>query len=222
RERLERERIEREALEAAELRETIGYCERLWSQTVPLPPAAIAYFARRGITLDDVPDQGGLRFLSACPFDGVTLPCIVARFTDPVTNGPGGLWRRPLSGEKPKSIGPIRARVIRLWPDEYVEQGLVIGEGIETTLAAATRAIHCGTLLRPAWACGHADNLRKFPVLSGIEALTILADNDASGTGQDAARECAERWEAADRWVEVLTPTQIDADFDDLAMRGVI
>jgi len=221
RERLERERIECEAREAAELQQTLRYCGILWRETVPLPPAAIAYFARRGIDINAVPEQSGLRFHHACPFVGVIQPCILARFTDPVTNKPGGLWRRPISGAKPKALGPIKDHVIRLWQDEYVEQGLVVGEGVETVLAAALGRPHNATLLQPAWACGGSDSLRH-PVLSGIESLTILADNDANSAGQDAARDCADRWEAGGRWVEILTPKQIDADFNDLKMRGEI
>ena len=39
-----------------------------------------------------------------------------------------------------------------------------------------------------------ADNLDLLPVLDGIEALTILADDDDAG--RDAARKCAARWQA--------------------------
>jgi hypothetical protein len=216
--RLEREELEREARAARELRESLAYCDRQWAQTVPLPPAAIGYFARRGIVLDDLPEQGGLRFHPRCPFDGPTLPCIVARFTDAITGAPGGIWRRPISGEKPKTIGPMKDHVIRLWPDDAVEQGLMIGEGVETVLAAATRITHCGTLLRPAWACACRTNIRDFPILSGIECLTICADNDASGDGQDAARTCAKRWAGYSREVEVLIPNTTDKDFNDLVL----
>jgi len=218
RERLEREKIEREAREAEELQNRLCYCDALWRETVPLPPQAIAYFAERRIDINAVPDQGSLRFHAQCPFDGLTLPCILARFTDAVTNATGGIWRRPMTREKPKSLGPIRRHVIRLWPDEYVELGLCLGEGIETTLSAALGFPHRRTLLQPAWAAGCADNLRNFPVLDGIEFLTVFADNDESGTGQEAAITCAQRWMEADREAEVLTPTLI-GDFNDL-LRG--
>ena len=180
--------------------------------------AGIAYFAERRIDINAVPDQGGLRFHVRCPFDGLTLPCILARFTDPLTNEPGGIWRRPINGAKPKSIGPIRRHVIRLWPDEMVEQGLCLGEGIETTLSAALGFPHRSTLLQPAWAAGCADNIRNFPVLDGIEFLTVFADNDENGTGQEAAIACAQRWMEAGREAEVLTPTLV-GDFNDL-LRG--
>jgi hypothetical protein len=217
RERLARDELERKARDARELRESIAYCERLWAQTVPLPAEVITYFARRGIALDDVPEQGGLRFHPRCPFDGPMLPCIVARFTDAITGTAGGIWRRPITGEKPKTLGPMRGHVIRLWPDDAVEQGLVLGEGVETVLAAGTRITDKGTRLQPAWACGCADNLENFPLLAGLEALTLLVDHDASGTGQHAAEQCARRWREAGREVVRLIPGEL-GDFNDLVM----
>ena len=67
RQRLEREQREREEREAAALRESIHYCDRLWQQAVRLPQHALGYFARRGIALDDVPDQGGFALSSELP-----------------------------------------------------------------------------------------------------------------------------------------------------------
>jgi hypothetical protein len=113
----------------------------------------------------------------------------------------------------------MAACVIRLWPDNEVTTGLVIGEGVETTLAAATCIAHRGTLLQPAWACGGSGNLTAFPVLAGIEALTIIVDNDESGGGQDAAAKCARRWIDAGREVTRLTPKILGGDFNDI-VRG--
>ena len=90
----------------------------------------------------------------------------------------------------------------------------MLGEGVESTLSAAICIEHQETLLQPAWAAGSAGNMAKFPVPSGIEALTILVDHDESGAGQRAADECASRWEAfAD--VTLLTPTILNSDFND-------
>jgi hypothetical protein len=108
--------------------------------------------------------------------------------------------------------------VIRLWPDTDVSTGLVLGEGIETTLAAATRIEHHGTLLRPAWAAGSAGNIAGFPVLAGIDALTILIDHDVSGTGQRAAETCTQCWLDAGREVIRLMPDALGADFNDLVV----
>jgi hypothetical protein len=96
---------------------------------------------------------------------------------------------------------------------------LVLGEGVETTLAAATRIEHRGTLLQPAWAAGFAGNLANFPVLSGIEGLTLLIDNDANGAGQRAGEECRARWEAAGDEVTLLTPVISGEDFNNLVLR---
>jgi phage/plasmid primase-like uncharacterized protein len=197
-------------------RRNLNVAEAMWRAAQPFGPDAIAYFAKRGIDINAVAEHGGLRFHPRCWWERGTTPCIIGRFTTAISNEPRGIWRRPISGEKPKSLGPMAGCVIRLWSDEAVEQGLVIGEGVETTLAAATRITHCGTLLQPAWAACSAGNLENFPVLSGIEALTILVDNDVSGRGQEAAARCAARWSAAGREVIRLTPKISGADFNDV------
>jgi hypothetical protein len=109
------------------------------------------------------------------------------------------------------TLGPTSGAAIKLWPDEEVEGGLAVGEGIETTL----RAMVFG--LRPAWALGCAGAIKKFPVLTGIETLTILVDNDANSTGQDAARHCARRWSADGREVRLITPTVEGTDIADIS-----
>ena len=87
--------------------------------------------------------------------------------------------------------------VIRLWPDAEVTLGLVLGEGIETCLAAARAG------LMPCWATISAGNLAAFPVLPGIEGLTILVDHDKPNpktgrrAGDEAAYKLAERYVAA-------------------------
>ena len=193
--------------------------KRIWRETVDIEGTpGEAYFARRGIPLNEVPNLAGLRWHPRCPWEGGTAPCVVGRFTDSVTGEPRGIWRRPIDGDKPKSLGPMRGCVIRLWPDESVTTGLVIGEGVETVLATATRCISRGALLQPAWAAGSAGNLESFPILSGIGTLTVLADNDESGRGQQAAKRCAIRWGEAGREMTLFTPRN-RGDFNDVVMR---
>ena len=55
-----------------------------------------------------------------------------------------------------------------------------------------------------------------FPVLAGIEALTILVDHDENGAGQHAAVKCASRWADAGKEVIRLTPGKCGVDFNDL------
>jgi putative DNA primase/helicase len=63
--------------------------------------------------------------------------------------------------------------------------------------------------------------MRVFPVPAGIDALTLLVDNDEPDdrgrrAGQEAAQECKERQEAAGREVTLLTPGIPGADFNDM------
>jgi hypothetical protein len=73
--------------------------------------------------------------------------------------------------------------------------------------------------MQPAWALLDRGNLRNFPVLAGIEALTILVDNDESGDGQAAADACARRWLDEGCDVTRLTPKTLGFDFNDI-VRG--
>jgi hypothetical protein len=91
-----------------------------------------------------------------------------------------------------------KAGVIRLSPDEEVSLGLGICEGIETALAVMAAG------WRPIWACGSLGALRDFPVLSGIEVLTIFADPKPIEVA--GARTCATRWDEAGREAIVWIP----------------
>jgi hypothetical protein len=204
----------------------LDLAEAIWHETSPLGPDAIAYFVKRRIDINQVPEQGGLRFHPRCRWPGkITKPCIIGRFTTAIGNETRGILRRPITGEKAIALGPMGGSVIRLWPNETVEQGrLVIGEGVETVLSAATRIWHRGKLLQPAWAVCVANNLKNFPILPGVKALTVLVDNDLPDqhdrrAGQDAAAKCAARWSAAGREVIRLTPKALGADFNDVVLR---
>ena len=76
---------------------------------------------------------------------------------------PANAGLRSLSARPPKLNFCV---AIKLDADENVEQGLHIGEGIETCLAGRQLDF------KPCWALGSAGAIRGFPVLSGIEALT--------------------------------------------------
>jgi hypothetical protein len=58
--------------------------------------------------------------------------------------------------------------------------------------------------LRPMWAAGSTALMAKFPVLSGVEALTVIVDHDANAAGERAARELEARWLDAGREVRLL------------------
>src|SRR5262249_11158334 len=59
---------------------------------------------------------------------------------------------------------------------------------------------------RPAWALGSAGAVASFPVLSGIECLTVLAELDDSGANARAIDEVGRRWTRAGREVLIVSP----------------
>jgi hypothetical protein len=78
--------------------------------------------------------------------------------------------------------------IVRLSHAEDVLEGLHLAEGLETALAAAAIGF------RPIWSTGSDTQMAAFPVLPGIEALTLFADHDEKGAGERAAREAEARW----------------------------
>ena len=101
-------------------------------------------------------------------------------------------------------------------PPAWLVFEAAIGEGLETVLSAMQLNFS------PAWAVGDANNMRSFPVLSGIGCLTIIVDNDESGTGQRAALECSSRWTSAGREVYRIVPNRCGEDINDVVKRIVI
>jgi hypothetical protein len=104
--------------------------------------------------------------------------------------------------------------VIKLWALNGGTE-LAIGEGIESVLAA----IKLGHAVPPAWAATVANNLRRLPVIPGVRRLTILADNDESGTSERAARDLRRSWLRSNADVLVRMPTEVGCDFNDLLIR---
>ena len=79
----------------------------------------------------------------------------------------------------------------------------------------------------PVWSTMTAVTLANFPVLPGVECLSIFADNDRAKmqagrlrqAGNEAARKCAEAWANAGRETVIWTPPEIGTDFNDIAGR---
>ena len=195
---------------ARDLRGTIG--ERYLAET-------------RGIDVSKLPAgvHESLRFHPNCVFGpGTRLPCLLALMRDPQTDAPLGLQRIALTVTNGhvrkldrKMLGP--SGVVKLWP---ATDRLVIGEGLETVLAAATRIRFEGAPLTPAWAALSDGNMAKLPVLTGVSSLILLVDNDGNQAGQHAAEHAQRRWEAAGRAVIPLIPNVVGTDFNDLVLSG--
>lgn len=194
---------------------TADMARRLWSEgTDPAGTLVARYLTSRGLALPDAPDV--LRFHPACPRGAERWPAMLALMTDPESNRPVGVHRtflaRDGSGKAPGDAKKMcgRAGIIRLVEDAEVTMGLGLAEGIETSLAVMQ-----GFGWRPVWAGLSAGGMARFPVLQGIQALTLFADADDAGAGADAARKCAERWAEAGREVTIAVPPS-GTDFADL------
>ena len=151
------------------------------------------------------------------PLHGQLLGCIIGIMTNPVTALPTGAISRTYLHDgkkvgKAKSLGEGDG-VVRISPDDEVTQGLHLAEGLESALSAVALGF------RPIWSTGSTSILAKFPVLSGIEALTVFADNDANGAGERAADEVATRWLKAGREARVIVWDGI-GDINDALKRG--
>nr|CAD6606451.1 virulence-associated protein E [Rhizobium sp. Khangiran2] len=135
---------------------------------------------------------------------------MVALMADCLTGEPRGVHRTALlpdgSGKAAPGkmmLGLARGAAVRLYEIE-APFGLAVAAGIETALA---------TDFRPIWACLTAGGIKALPVVPGPDALIILADNDASGTGERAAEACAARWHDAGVEVTIRMPTKVGCDY---------
>jgi hypothetical protein len=122
--------------------------------------------------------------------------------------GPDGRGKADVEPNK-MMLGRAKGAVLKLTPDEDVTTGLALTEGIEDALAVLNSGF------APVWACLSAGTMATFPVLGGIEALTVFADNDSAGA--QAAEACIARWRAAGREACVVAPPGHLKDFGDVA-----
>jgi hypothetical protein len=203
--------------------EKLAFVKSIWTAAQPLAGTMAAqYLAEtRRIDLTKLPEDVHrcLRFHPDCVFGpGIHLPCLIALMRDPLSDAPVGIQRTALE-EQNGRVEKIDRRmlgsggVVKLWS---AGPRLVVGEGLETVLAAATCIPYEDAPLTPAWAALSSQKLSALPVIAGVERLIILVDHDAAGlTASDA---CTARWNGAGRTVVALTPEQEGADFNDLVL----
>jgi hypothetical protein len=161
------------------------------------------YLKSRGLELPDSLAGRLVRFHAACPFGpGQRLPCMVTLFREVVTDRPVAIQRTALTQDGAKigrmTMGPSAGAALKLSADTDVLGGLHIAEGFESALAAMLIG------LRPIWALGSKGAIGAFPVLAGVESLTILPEPDA----EDEVQACGRRWFEADREVFLGRPTR--------------
>lgn len=195
---------------------------RLWASCKPITsddPAG-RYLRARGCALPH--PNGDLRWHPALKHSsGYVGPALVGLITDvrDALLSPLNLHRtwitaddsgRKADLELPRLVlkGHRKAGgVIRLWPDDWVTYGLGLAEGLETALTLAR-------VFTPVWSTIDAGNLGSFPVMPGLESVTVCVDHDPAGLR--AFDTLAERWTTAGREVRrLLTPDPQTNDLND-------
>lgn len=187
--------------------------DAIWRQAQPIVGTVVeVYLRRRGCAM---PEADEIRYLK--PWSQYPWPRMVARVTDAMTGAPISLHFTALSLDgsgkapiaKPKLLlrGHRKAGgVVRLCGD--VTLGLGLGEGLETCLSVMV------TGWRPVWCAIDAGNIAAFPLLAGVDCLTVFADHDPAG--MKAAMACQQRWRAAGRECTIAAPPAAGTDWNDL------
>lgn len=199
-------------------RDATTRAKSIWKQTRPLfgSPGADYLFLRHCVL---PPVDGDLRFHPQlyCPETKTEHPALVGKVTTVIGNRAIGIhriWFRP--GE-PRAIKKMRLGggddpvCIRLWPDDAVTMALGIAEGIETALAAAV-------MFKPMWSTIDAGQMAKFPLLGGVESLTVFADYDKAGLA--AAKAIGLRYMQGGISANFLRPKRVGEDFNDVVLRS--
>jgi putative DNA primase/helicase len=232
--------------DVADCRQDAVFANKLWSCAVdPGSTMVVNYLKRRGLELHQGIAGPLVRFLGDCPRGRERAPAMLVRFAPIVHLAAEVLWRNdppvsciqriflnpgrpkghdgkwllghPFSLPKPRLregqvvVRPaVLLQAMKLSPDEDVSMGLHLSEGFETGLAAMMAGF------RPLWVTYSAGAMARFPVLPGIEAITLMADNDDSRTGELAARTCCEQWQQAGRECRIIIGNNIGDDWADV------
>jgi putative DNA primase/helicase len=181
----------------------------LWAAAVdPRGTVVERYLNSRALVLDDGVAGDVIRWH---PSAG----CMLALFRHIHTNEARAVSRTFLDAEggklSRKFLGPVGGAAIKLDADHTVLGGLHLSEGIENAMTARQKN------LKPAWAAGSAGAVAAFPVLNGVECLTLLAEHDEANAR--AVEQCAASWHAAGK--EILINESVRGkDLND-ALRGV-
>jgi len=199
----------------ADARERIDAALRIWRASRPAGGTPVATYLRsRGITISP---PWSIRYHARLKHpSGAAWPVMVALVTRGVDGEPIGVHRTFLAhGGNEKALvapakmmlGPCRGGAVRLgWPSEL----LLVGEGIETCLAAMQASGHA------AWAALSTSGMAALALPPIVTQIIVLADHDVSGAGERAAFAAAQRWLNEGRRVRIALPPLPGADMADV------
>lgn len=187
----------------------------IWRAAIPIDQTpVVTYLASCGLR----PPANGpaLRFCAGLRHpSGGRWPCMVALVTSGFDAQPlaihrtflnwDGAAKAPVNPAK-MMLGPCSGGAVRFAEPEEL---LMVGEGIETCLAAMQATD------RPAWAALSTSGLRSLDLPPQVREVIVLADGDTAG--EAAARECAARWTREHRLVRIARPPR-GMDFNDLLL----
>jgi hypothetical protein len=180
---------------------------RLWDEAIPVAGTVAEFYLCRVRRLVLPPDISPrvLRFHPDCAFGSdARHPCLLALYRSIVVDEPCAIMRTALTPDGRKidrmALGSVSGAAIKLSDGVDVTTGLVIGDGLEATLAGMAIGF------APAWALGSVAAIATFPVLAGVATLTALGETCDGGANERAVMECAARWNAAGRAVYRVTP----------------
>jgi CTP:molybdopterin cytidylyltransferase MocA len=190
----------------------------VWRSATAAPGTPVeAYLETRGI---DLPPPDSLRFQASLKHPSGTIwPAMVALVTRGTDGAPLAIHRtflardgRAKAAVEPARmmLGPCRGGAVRLGDPQGV---LMVGEGIETCLAAMQASGH------PAWAALSTSGLRALDLPKAVHDVIVLADGDEPG--EAAARASARRWAREGRRVRIARPPA-GLDFNDLLLERSI
>jgi putative DNA primase/helicase len=222
----DRAAIEREAGERRPMTEderaNIQRATDIWNEAKDPRGTLAERYLREQRKLDLPQDLAGsvLRFHPRCPWrdeslgQTIRVPAVIAVFRSIYDNAIQGIHRIALNPDGTKidrkMLGPSRGAAVKLTAGENPE--LVVGEGIETCMAARQLGI-TGSI----WALGSAGSITFLPVLPGVHLLTLLAETGEASA--KAIRICGARWKRAGRQVRVAR-SLVGSDFNDALMAG--
>jgi hypothetical protein len=168
--------------------------------------AAASYLQGRGLDVSEDLSHA-LRFSASLRLDAKPACGVIALMRDAIADDPCGIHRTYLHPDGRPVVeffaecAPARCKghkvrrmlgrtgAIKLDDAADVVSGLHVGEGIETCLTARQLGF------RPVWALGSAGAIRVFPALAGIEAISVIEENDEAS--RRASAELCARYEAA-------------------------
>jgi hypothetical protein len=196
----------------------------IWAQSQPIAPGDLAdrYIrGTRGLALPAIPAALRLHSQLRHGWSKTFWPALVAAVQDTEHEivAVHRTWLDPATADKAPvapqkaSLGQVKGGAVRLI-DVAGSNTLLVGEGVETTLAALQLLdwACCG------WAAVSAPGMAALVVPPRFRRVIVAADNDSSNAGLKAARVLVHRLQRKGRCVAIRVPARADTDWADVAV----